>query len=327
MKSSKSIDKLRPLCVQLSLNFPIADNIPYEIMTIGGIGVGEFPISQHRQKVENYMSSEDGDEDVFYCLIREKTLLSELFSEQEIKEHFPDVHVYDRRYFLGCIFFTDRHIDLPVVGENDLTFINNNLYVYLSPCSSLKLCLQIAMYNNVVVNLWHSLHRTEYAIPHEATVRINAVRHHNIQLPDERARDIYVGLRKPIWETLSFDRYIFKATIDSDGKVELPADPEINSLYDLAHELSLDYLWQTWRYGEWAARPTIATRAIFFQHAIFIIFGASMDIISDEVCAVYDGVQCQEQTNIFSIVESNMNSLEPYQAVLCDYVVKNISVS
>ena len=52
-----------------------------------------------------------------------------------------------------------------------------------------------------------------------------------------------------------------------------------------------------------------------------------MDIISDEVCAVYDGVQCQEQTNIFSIVESNMNSLEPYQAVLCDYVVKNISVS
>ena len=254
MKSSKSIDKLRPLCVQLSLNFPIADNIPYEIMTIGGIGVGECPISQHRQKVENYMSSEDGDEDVFYCLIREKTLLSELFSEQEIKEHFPDVHVYDRRYYLGCIFFTDRHIELPVVGENDITFINNNLYVYLSPCSSLKLCLQIAMYNNVVVNLWHSSHRTEYAIPHEATVRINAVRHHNIQLPDETARDIYVGPWGP-----GAERFIFKATIDINREVELHAVREDGALYKLLRDLP----WMEWitRDKPYAVWPTIRTKA------------------------------------------------------------------
>ena len=217
-----------------------------------------FPIAQNRQRIEDYMRPEDGD-DVFYNLLIRGTSLLEIFNEQEIEEHFANEDL--GRYYVGSIIFSDYHIEFCGVGENDLTFISNTLYVYLSPCSSLKLCLQIAMYNNVIamnhnviVNLWHLLYPKPNVIPREATVRINTVRDDNIQLPDERARDIYVGQWGP-----DAERFIFKATIESNGEVELHADSETNSLYDLARELPCGNL--PLIFGEWAARPTIATRA------------------------------------------------------------------
>ena len=223
--------------------------------------VEELPIAQYRHRIENYMKSEDGD-DVFFNLFIRGTPLAAIFNEQEIQERFADRD--NGIKYRGFIIFSDYNIQLPAVdGENDITFIDGNMYVYLSPrlaqptsCSALY---QISMYSTVIVNLWpsfpHSIHERP-AIPQEAIVRINIVPDGNVQLPDVRARDIYVGLWKP-----GHGRSIFKATIDSTGEVELHADPETNSLYVLAHELSLDYLEQTIICGEWAARPTTKARS------------------------------------------------------------------
>ena len=222
-------------------------------MTIGGVIVDEFPISQHRQRIEDYMRSEDGDE-VFYNLLIRGSPLSAIFNEQEIEEHFADED--SGRMYRGFIIFSDYNIELTAVdGENDITLIDNNMYVYLSPRPALELCLQIALYNNVIANLWHLLHPTPNTIPRQVTVRINTVqqRDDNVQLPDVRARDIYVEQWGP-----GTERFIFKATIESNGEVELHADSETNSLYDLAGELPCGNL--PLIFGEWTARPTIETR-------------------------------------------------------------------
>ena len=47
----------------------------------------------------------------------------------------------------------------------------------------------------------------------------------------------------------------------------------------------------------------------------------------DEVCAVYGGVECQEQQTIHSIMGRKRPIQAPFNVVTCDNVVKNISVS
>ena len=100
-------------------------------MTIGVVAVEEFPISRYRQRIENYMRSEDGD-DVFFNLFIQGTPLSAIFNEQEIEERFADK---DKGImYRGFIIFSDYNIQLPAVdGENDITLIDGNMYVYLSP--------------------------------------------------------------------------------------------------------------------------------------------------------------------------------------------------
>ena len=47
----------------------------------------------------------------------------------------------------------------------------------------------------------------------------------------------------------------------------------------------------------------------------------------DEVCAVYGGVECQEQQTIHGIMDRKRLIQAPFNVVTCDNVVKNISVS
>ena len=117
--------------LQGSLNLPIAGDIPFETMTIGVVAVEEFPISRYRQRIENYMTSEDGD-DVLFNLFIQGTTLAAIFNEQEIEERFADQD--NGIEYRGFIIFSDYNIQLPAVdGENDITFIDGNMYVYLSP--------------------------------------------------------------------------------------------------------------------------------------------------------------------------------------------------
>ena len=121
-------------------------------MTIGVVAVEELPISRYRQRIENYMKSEDGDGVLFNLFIR-GTPLAAIFNEQEIEERFADKD--SDVMYRGFIIFSDYNIELPAVGENDLTFIDDNMYVYLSPRlaqpTSHSALYQISMYSTVIV--------------------------------------------------------------------------------------------------------------------------------------------------------------------------------